>query len=136
VLDLCGKFAREEQDRLILEQYRPYITMMNTRAEASMQMHAKQFDTALKTVEAGLQRIHDFYEQFGQQEAYARSNEVRVLKRVSREIRKKIPVDPMQRLQRRLDRAVKDERYEEAARLRDEMIARKRAIEQQGAKNS
>jgi len=136
VLDLCGKFATDEQDRLILEQYRPYITMMNARAEASLQMHAKQFDAALKTVEAGLQRIQEFYEQFGQEEAFARSNEVRVLKRVSREIRKKLPVDPMQRLQRRLERAVKEERYEEAARLRDEMIARKRAIEQRGATSS
>jgi hypothetical protein len=136
VLDLCGKYASDEQDRLILEQYRPYITMMNARAQASLQMPDKQFDEALKTVEAGLQRIHEFYEQFGQEEAYARSNEVRVLKRVSREIRKKLPVDPMQRLQRRLERAVKEERYEEAARLRDEIVARKREIQQRPSKNS
>lgn len=128
VLDLCGKYASDEQDRLILEQYRPYITMMNARAQAKLQMDARQFDAALRTVDEGLERIHDFYEQFGQEEAFARSNEVRVLKRVSREIRKKLPVDPMQRLQRRLDRAVKEERYEEAARLRDEMIARKGAM--------
>jgi protein-arginine kinase activator protein McsA len=48
---------------------------------------------------------------------------VKVLKRFAREIRKKLPVDPMQRLQRKLDRAVKDERYEEAAVLRDKLIA-------------
>jgi hypothetical protein len=34
VLDLCAKFATDEQDRLILEQYRPYIIMMNARAQA------------------------------------------------------------------------------------------------------
>src|SRR5262249_37058397 len=32
VIDLCSHYAAEEQDRLILEQYRPYIIMMNTRA--------------------------------------------------------------------------------------------------------
>ena len=36
VLDMCSQFAENEQDRLILEQYRPYITMMNTRAKASV----------------------------------------------------------------------------------------------------
>src|SRR5947208_14731973 len=40
VLDLCGKFATDEQDRLVLEQYRPYITMMNARAQPSLEMHA------------------------------------------------------------------------------------------------
>jgi len=128
VLDLCSQFAVEEQDRLILEQYRPYITMMNARAQASIHVQGKEFDAAIKTVEAGLARIHEFYEQFGQEEAFARSNEVRVLKRFSREVRKKLPVDPMQQLRRRLDRAVKDERYEDAAKLRDEITARQGAV--------
>jgi hypothetical protein len=41
VLDFCGKFAVDEQDRLVLEQYRPYITMMNTRAEAAILKNEK-----------------------------------------------------------------------------------------------
>src|SRR3954449_4968329 len=36
VLDMCERYAVDEQDRLVLEQYRPYITMMNTRAGASI----------------------------------------------------------------------------------------------------
>ncbi len=43
VLDLCHKFAAEEQDRLVLEQYRPYITMMNARAQASIQFKEGDF---------------------------------------------------------------------------------------------
>ena len=35
VLDMCGEFATDDHDRFILEQYRPYIIMMNTRANAS-----------------------------------------------------------------------------------------------------
>ena len=72
-------------------------------------------------IERGLADIRAFYERFGQEDAYAASNEVRVLKRFARDIRKKLPVDPLQRLQRKLERAVKDERYEEAARLRDKI---------------
>jgi hypothetical protein len=123
VLDLCSRFAIEEQDRVVLEQYRPYITMMNARASAYLQLKSGRPAEALRTVESGLKSIKEFFTKFGQEEAYGRSNEVRVLKRFSREIRRKLPVNPMDRLQRKLDRAVKKEEYEEAARLRDKITA-------------
>jgi protein-arginine kinase activator protein McsA len=50
---------------------------------------------------------------------------VRILRRFGREIRKKLPVDPVRQLQVQLNRAVKEERYEEAARLRDEIEKQK-----------
>src|ERR1019366_6512043 len=124
VIELCSKYAVDEQDKLFLEQYRPYITMINTKATASIHLQNKELDAAIKAVEAGLERIREFYEHFGHEEAFSRSSEARVLKRFSREIRKKIPIDPMERLKRRLDRAVKEERYEEAAKLRDQIAGR------------
>ena len=48
-----------------------------------------------------------------------------MLKRLAREIRKKLPVNPIERLERKLDKAVRDERYEEAARLRDRITEMK-----------
>lgn len=123
VIDFCGKFAEEEQDRLVLEQYRPYITMMNARAQASLLFKAKKYRQALAAVEDGLERIREFFVRFGQEDAYNESNEVKVLKRFARDVRKKLPVDPIEKLQRELDRAVEEERYEEAARLRDEINA-------------
>jgi excinuclease UvrABC helicase subunit UvrB len=127
VLDLCGKFAVDEQDQLVLEQYRPYIVMMNTRAQASIEANEKRYADALRTIDNGLATIKEFFERFSQEEGYSDANEVRVLKRLAREIRKKLPVNPIERLERKLDKAVRDERYEEAARLRDritEMRAR------------
>jgi hypothetical protein len=121
VLDLCGKYAVEEQDRLVLEQYRPYIKMMNVRAAASLLVDKKQYIEALSVVDEGLTSIKEFFSKFGQEEAFGHSNEARVLKRFAREIRRKLPVDPIQKLQSQLDRAVKQERYEDAAKLRDEI---------------
>ncbi len=121
VLDLCGKYAEDEQDRLVLEQYRPYITMMHSRAQASMYMKDNRLSDALKIVEEGLTGIKEFFLRFGQEEAYTQSNEVRVLKRFARDIRRKLPVDPLDRLQRKLERAVRNEKYEDAARIRDEI---------------
>lgn len=129
VLDICHQFGGTEQDRLILEQFRPYLVMMHTRALASVHYKAGQFPEALATVTKGLSQIREFFTRFGQEDAYAGSSEVRLLKKFAREIRRRLPVDPMQRLQRRLDRAVKDERYEDAAKLRDEINGRKRTTE-------
>jgi hypothetical protein len=121
VLDLCGRYAHEEQDRLILEQYRPYITMMNARASASLVFKEKRYAEALRIVQDGMNAIKDFFQRFGQEEGYAQSNEVKVLKRFARDIRKKMPIDPIAKLKTQLDRAIKGEHYEEAARLRDEI---------------
>jgi tetratricopeptide (TPR) repeat protein len=121
VLDICNKFAEDEQDRLFLEQYRPYITMMNARATASTLLQEGRTNDALKHVREAMDNIKNFFEDFGQPEAYAQSNEVRVLKRLARDIKRKIPIDPVTKLQNQLERAVKAERYEEAAKLRDEI---------------
>jgi hypothetical protein len=121
LLDLCGKYADREQDRLVLEQYRPYILMMNTRALASIELERQNYRRAWSIVRSGLREIKAFFARFGQESAYKQANEVRILRRFGREIRRHLPVDPVKKLQRDLERAVRDERYEEAARLRDEL---------------
>ena len=135
VLDLCGRYAHEEQDRLILEQYRPYITMMNARAAASLKFKDDRYAEALKIVQEGMNSIKEFFHRFGQDEGYAQSNEVKVLKRFARDIRKKMPIDPIAKLKTQLDRAIKGEHYELAARLRDE-IKRKGASQQDSQSTS
>jgi hypothetical protein len=125
VLDLCGKFGEDEEDRMVLEQYRPYITMMNARAKASIHVKIKRYREALRDIDGGLTLIREFFDKIGRPEAYDGANEVKVLKRFAKAVRKKLPVDPVRRLQKQLDRAVKDERYEAAARFRDKLAAMK-----------
>ena len=129
VLDLCGKYALNQEDRLVLEQYRPYIVMMNVRAKASMLFNEKRYKPALEVVNDGLESIKDFFASFGQEEAFARSNEVKILKKFARDIRKKLPIDPIQKLKSQLDKAVQREAYEDAARLRDEIKRKTEEVE-------
>lgn len=121
MLDLCSRFAVSEQDRLVLEQYRPYILMMNARARASLYWKAGDLDSALRAARRGLRRIREFFERFNQQEAYKRCPEARALRAFAREIKQKLPVDPVKQLRSQLQRAVREERYEEAAQLRDQL---------------
>lgn len=121
LLDFCRRYAIEEHDRLVLEQYRPYIVMMHARAEASIHYHAQRYQAALEIVQDGLRKIRRLFRQHGQPEAYDHANEVKVLRRFKADIRKRLPVNPVTLLKKRLDKAVRAERYEEAARLRDEI---------------
>lgn len=133
VLDLCGEYAADESDRFVLEQYRPYIIMMNTRAMASLQFKDQQFKKAYQTVTEGLDHIREFFARFGQQEAFDKSNEVKILKRFARDIKRKLPVDPLEKLQGKLKRAIKREDYEQAAKLRDEIQVHQAARGSSGA---
>ena len=129
LLDLCGKYALNQEDRLVLEQYRPYITMMNVRARASILFNERKYKQALEIVQDGLESIKDFFTRFGQDEAFGRSNEVKILKKFARDIRKKLPIDPIQKLKTQLEKAVQREAYEDAARLRDEIRKKTEGVE-------
>ncbi|GMV98210.1 MAG: UvrB/UvrC motif-containing protein [Phycisphaerae bacterium] len=121
VLDLCVKYASEEEDRYSLEQYRPYILMMHYRSKGLAALKKKAYRTALAHVESGLNILKAYFKEMGQPKVYRTSDEVKVLKALRREVRKYLPVDPVMHARKLLDRAVAEERYEDAARLRDEL---------------
>lgn len=123
VLDLCRKFAREEQDRLVLEQYRSYLIMMNTRAQAHLALRNGAFKSAHARVEAGLRLIEEMAEESGQPELYESSTEVSILQSLRDEIAARLPMDPVEQLERDLEKALSEERYEDAIALRDQMEA-------------
>jgi hypothetical protein len=99
VLDLCGKFAVNEQDRLVLEQYRPYITMMNVRANASLlfkrSVTARQWTRSRK----GLAAIKGLLRPLRPGRRVPALQRGEGPKKFAREIRRKLPVDPVQKLQ-------------------------------------
>jgi protein-arginine kinase activator protein McsA len=104
--------------------------MMNVRAHASILFNDKKFKPALKIVREGLESIKEFFARFGQVEAFSRSNEVKILKKFARDIRKKLPIDPIEKLKSQLEKAVAREQYEDAARLRDEIKRKTETVDE------
>ena len=51
---------------------------------------------------------------------------MKVLKRFGREIRRKMPVNPLAQMKKRLERAIRSENYEQAAVLRDQIAMQER----------
>lgn len=119
VLDLCHHFADEAHDRYIMEQYRPYILMMQGRSRACLALKDGFTKTALAYLKATLRRVLELYPRpLGR-----RSYEAQVLTAMIRELRRGIPTDPLTKLRRELRQAVAAEQYERAAHLRDELTA-------------
>lgn len=120
VLDLCKRFALDEDDRGTLEQYRPYLIMMNTRAKAHGALERNALKTALAFVDAGLREINEYLDAQGIENP-GESDEASILESLRMEIAQRMPVDPVDALNERLQTALTEERYEEAALIRDEI---------------
>lgn len=118
VMDLCNAYAAEQSDRYVLEQHRAYVLMMCTRARAQGALRDHRPKQALAAVRQGVADIEAFARRFGS-EAVGEPPELTILNALAREIETRIPVDPLTKLQSDLDLAIAEERYEDAARLRD-----------------
>ncbi len=121
IFDLVSKYAAPDFDRRPLERYRPYVTMMNTRAKAQQAMSRSDYRRALVVINSGLAAIRSFFEGHGHGDLYRRSDEVAILQELRKEVSAHLPKDPVRMMERRLRRAVATERYEDAARLRDQI---------------
>lgn len=121
ILDFCHEHAMEIDDRKALEEFRAYILMMNARGHAFQAMDDKEPASALAHVNRGLLNIRTCYEQQGRAELVESCEEIRILRTLARDIQRKVPSDSLLITRKALREAIDHERFEEAARLRDEL---------------
>lgn len=119
MLDFVSEHATDEDSKWMLEQFRPYVIMMNTRGRASVELQDGNTGEAVKLIEAGKEKIETFYRSIGQPEWIESSNELAFLNDWLREVRDAVPLTPLELMERDLKRAIDDEAYERAAELRD-----------------
>ncbi|MGZ4983781.1 MAG: UvrB/UvrC motif-containing protein, partial [Chthoniobacterales bacterium] len=101
------------------QQFRPYVMMMNTRAKASISLSDGKFGDAMIEIEAGRDRIEDFFQQSNFPELAQKSSEIAFLDEWLEEVRAKRPLSKLEIMQREMEVAIQDEMYERAAELRD-----------------
>ena len=119
------KHASSEMDRWSLDQFRPYIIMMNTRAKASL-MLSEHPETgiaeAIDLFDHGIERVIEFYKEYGLSSEIESSVELSILKALKSEFLKKSPLT----LEDELDHAISEERFEDAAIIRDKIRERRK----------
>lgn len=125
-LDLLGFMSSHAEAPAIaaaVEQVRPYVLMMNTRAKASIALEREDFDSALRQIERGCQKIHDAYEAAHAPEMATKNPESDFLENWAEEIRSEKPLTNLEQMQQEMDKAIAKEAYERAAELRDAIRA-------------
>jgi len=123
LMDFCNCYATRESDRQAMEQYRPYVVMMRTRASALLALRDNRPKAALDTVRKGIREIRQCHERLEDPTAASTAGELAILRSLAREIGARIPPDPIKVMKRQLALAVREERYEDAAGLRDKLRA-------------
>src|SRR5690606_3372653 len=129
--------ARDERGKLRFDQWRPYVTMMHAGAVATPLVELEQGDAAANVLAAGHRRIESFLREYDQAGRAEEVGELVFLQRWKEEILSKIesdrvgqddtvtpgtgPVDRAADLRAQLQMAIVEERYEEAAMIRDEL---------------
>ncbi|MEP6604168.1 MAG: UvrB/UvrC motif-containing protein [Spartobacteria bacterium] len=102
-----------------LQQFRPYVLMMNTRAKASLALAQGKFADAMVEIERGRDAIVDFFQKSNFPELASKSSEITFLEEWLEEVRAKRPLSKLEVMEREMESAVAKELYERAAELRD-----------------
>jgi len=120
--------TQDDRQKLQFDQWRPYVTMMHARAVATPLVERQQYEEGLQVIEAGIDAIHEFLDEYQQGERAAECVELVSLEHwrdeiIGREQRAAAarPKTAVQLLRQQLEAAVAREEFEEAARLRDEI---------------
>ncbi len=128
LFDFVRKHATDDRVKLQFDQWRPYVIMMNTRARAMPLITREQFDQGLQIIEAGIDAVREFLDEYDQGDRADQCIELVSLQQWREEILERDrraaaarPQSAADILRHKLDAAIAAEEFEEAARIRDEI---------------
>ncbi|MEK6800043.1 MAG: UvrB/UvrC motif-containing protein [Planctomycetota bacterium] len=121
LLDLCRDYAMEPDDRSAMEEFRAYVVMMQTRGLAYHAMEEEEPASALAHVNRGIMDIRSLFAGTESEARVEEAEEMRILRSLAAELGGKLPRNSLVRTRKALRSAVDQERFEDAARLRDQL---------------
>lgn len=124
IFDLCRDYAMEPENRIVLEDFRAHTLMMDARGRAYHALEDGQPASALAHVNRGIMSIKAHLEQHSGEEAEETSEELKMLHALGSELSAQVPKDSLIVTRKALRTAIEQERFEEAARLRDTLNSR------------
>lgn len=121
MFDLVHEYADLDEDRVLMDQYRPYILRMSAVAKAMIFSKAGNPEAAIAAAESTIQTIRDLPVVDSETFAMERERSIELLKATADELRRNRPLSALERLEHDLAKAIAAERYEDAARIRDQI---------------
>jgi len=124
LMDACKRHSPDEDWTLSHEQYRPFVMYHCIQADALSHLGDEEPNEAIQTINSGLDRLKNLYSEYGLESEFDEDELVLRLVELRESLRSEFAVG--RTLQERLEDAIASERYEDAARLRDELANRQR----------
>jgi hypothetical protein len=121
VFDFVGQHAENEELAWSLQQFRPQLLMVLTRARAAQALDVNDYTMAIQQIEEGVEKIRAFCREHAHGEGTENGGEVLSLENWLEEIRAKRPLSRREKLERALHEAITSENYEKAAQVRDQL---------------
>lgn len=126
LMDIITEHVDDPELALQHEKWRPFVTMDRARAEALMSCQRGDHAGGLQKLETGIAEIADFFRRHRREDLIPLSQEIAALKDLKHQLRESygLPLsrdEMVQGLREEQAKAVAEEDYERAARLRDEI---------------
>jgi hypothetical protein len=119
VFDFVEQYAASEELGFSLQQFRPQLLMMQTRAMGCLALDSDDFAKAIDMVNRGMEEIRTFYQKQSRSDLIDQSGEIQSLDAWLHELQASRPLTKRERLEKALKDAVRREDYEKAAKVRD-----------------
>lgn len=126
VFDFVEKYSDNDEVVWQFQQHRPYVIMMNVRAQALGLLQKEEFEAALEVISKGIDVIEQFNEKWNEH-IPPDHPELEFLQYWHAEITTQKPMSEKERLNLELQEAVDQENYERAAVLRDKLAMLEKA---------
>jgi hypothetical protein len=121
-MDFVGEHSPSEEYRLAHEQYRGFVLFQRTQAGAALALEKQTPEEAIDVLAAGLTAIRSFLASNGVEEEAEQNEMVQHLVKMEENLRKSHGIG--ETLHEQLERAIANEDYERAARIRDALRSR------------
>jgi hypothetical protein len=121
VFDFVEQYTSADELVWSLQQFRPQVLMVQTRARATLRLAKDDFIGAISEIETGIEKIREFYQKYSRTDLLEQSAEIQSLQHWLEDVTSKRPLSKREKLEMDLNEAVRREDYEKAAQVRDQL---------------
>jgi hypothetical protein len=121
VFDFVEEYTDSDEMIWSLQQFRPQVLMVQTRAKATLRLGKDDFKGAILEIEKGIEKIREFYNKYSRTDLLEQSAEIQSLQHWLQDVTTKRPLSKREKLENDLSEAVRLEDYERAAQVRDQL---------------
>jgi hypothetical protein len=122
LMDFVRKYSPNEEWTLSHEQYRPFVMFHRVQASTLARLEESGPDEALTELDRGLKQFQELYKDIEAEEQFEDDDLVQRLHELRETVRAQYEIKPT--LTEQMAKAVAAEKYELAAKLRDEIMRR------------